>query len=124
MNSVGPGGRTRRGCATNIDWAFAARKKVFQSRLDKRPATHVLRFLLRPNKLFRVRISAEQFAQSREWEGIKLLHSHNRQALLTRFLPRFNQIVMDLTAAKNDALNCARVLDLAIVNQRLEATAG
>src|SRR5471032_2373267 len=91
---------------------------------DLIPATLVLRLFLAPNYFPRVRIFLQHLLVFVRGERIELLDSHDGHGTALQFASRFEQIEIDLTAAKHHARNGGGFDVVDLVDHRLEAAAG
>src|ERR1041384_269564 len=76
-----------------------------ESRFDKSPCPHVLRFFLAPNELRAFWKRLEHFAQPFLGEWIKLLDANERCIVDFAFTAIFQQIVIVFAGAEDDALH-------------------
>ena len=103
------GGRRGGRGSPDIDRAlgFAANSRqnvVFQTRRNERPAAHIFSFFLAPDN-FCIFKSRQFLNQSLDRERIKLFQAQDVNVFQSTFLPFFEQIVVNLAAAQNDALD-------------------
>ena len=80
-----------------------------QARLHERPAAHVERFFLRPDKFLGLAIAGQRFPQPFDREGIELLDADQRDLVGVGALAPFEQIVIDLAAAEYNAAHARRI---------------
>src|SRR6185503_867016 len=67
----------------------------------------VLRLLLSPYEVLKLRHRLQPLDQRLGREGIKLLDPHDLDAEVAGFIPRFHQLVTELARAKDDAAGLA-----------------
>ena len=84
---------------------FGVIQESLNSRLGKRPSTGIKRFLLSPDDSLSVRVLVEVFLELLPWEWVKLLNTSNGDVLEVLVGTVFVESGVDLTCAKDDALD-------------------
>src|SRR5947207_61230 len=88
VDGVGARGWTRRRGAACVVGALALRQKTHQTRLDEGPPAHILRLLLTPDELRRVRVRGEDFSQTPFGEWVELFEPDYADARVSRLPAR------------------------------------
>src|SRR5258708_25685334 len=86
-------------------------------------ASLILRLLLKPDDLARVRILAQNGLVFLRRKRIQVLDSYDRHRLGLRLAPRFQQVEINLAAAEHDALYLGGPDVVDLIDHRLETVA-
>mmetsp|Transcript_13005 Transcript_13005/g.26709 ORF Transcript_13005/g.26709 Transcript_13005/m.26709 type:complete len:329 (+) Transcript_13005:76-1062(+) len=113
VNLTHSGGRSRTDHATDVTAALLIVVQLtccsHHSRCHIRVSSHVLWFLLRPNK-FSIRIFLAVLGCFIKWEWSNLLQGANSDISATAFLAFCKQLIINLTCAKHQCLHIIRVI--------------
>lgn len=89
------------------------------------PCTHVLGFFLDPNEWCSLGVLGQDFVESGLWEGIILFESVDRHVFQAAFFAFLEQVVIDLTATEQDALDLGSVDACVLIgDESLELSGG
>jgi hypothetical protein len=80
-------------------------EKSLNPRLGETPCTSVERLLLTPNDVLGVGVRVEVLLQLLPWEGVELFNTGDRDILQATRLALLDKRSIDLTSAKNDAVD-------------------
>src|SRR3712207_1253085 len=117
--------RARARRLADVDYGYLFACKFAQTRLDKRPGSHVLGLLLNPNNLLQVRISLEHLPHVFFWERVEQLYAPHGYTLGFRARITPDELRVELAGAEDQAANRPATLSsLLVVQDRLELALG
>src|SRR3712207_1396853 len=97
--------RARARRLADVDYGHLFACKFAQSRLNKRPGSHVLGLLLNPNDLLQVRIPLEHLPHVFFWERVEQLYAPHRYTLGFRARIAPHELRVELAGAEYQPTN-------------------